>query len=399
MRALLRPFLVRVMTALGLMIALSQPSGAQDWPAFGNDPGGSQYSPLTGLSPANVAGLRLAWVHHSGDVAGEGSPTGPTALEAVPIVVNKLLYTCTPFGRVFALDPASGKEAWVFDPYAARDGGKALMDGPRKSSNCRGVAYWQAAAPEAGKPCEKRIFKPDGVGHVFAIDADTGKSCADFGAAKGHAGFIDEHDYDNHGDGALGMGSPPAIIGDVVVATVSANDGYQHANHGMVRGFDVRTGDVKWAFDPIPPEHANETGAGNVWSTMSADPARGLVFLPTTSPSSDYYGGGRKFEMPLTQATVALDGATGAVKWSYQIVHHDTFDYDLVGHPLLVTIHKDGRDIPVAIQQTKMGFLYVFDRDTGAPVFPIKETPTCRGSNPRPPSPCRSGSRLSRIRY
>jgi quinoprotein glucose dehydrogenase len=368
----------------GLAAAAQRPAFAQnqDWPAFGNDPGGSQFSSLDQITAANVGKLKVAWTHRSGDVGLPGSPTGPTNFESVPIVVNGTLYTCTSFGRVFALDPATGKEKWVFDPYTAPKGEKPLYEHVRKAGTCRGVTYWQAAAPAPGAACEKRIFKPDGYGNVYAIDADTGKSCTDFGAAKGHPGYVTHRDYENHGEGAYGMGSPPVVVGDVVVVTISANDGVQKANDGMVRGFDVRSGEMKWEFDPIPPEHVDDTGAANVWSTMSADPGRGLVFLPTTSPSTDYYGGNRKFEMPLTQATVAVDAATGAVKWSYQIVHHDIFDYDLVGHPLLVTIKKDGRDIPVAIQQTKMGFLYVFDRDTGMPIYPIVEKPVPQSDLP-----------------
>ena len=278
---------------------------------------------------------------------------------------------------MLALDPATGKQKWAFDPYNAPGDQKAVYEQARSASTCRGVTYWQAATPAAGPDavCEKRIFKPDSFGNVYAIDADTGKSCLDFGAGKGHPGYVTHRDYENHGDGAYGMGSPPAIIGDIVVTTISANDGVQNANDGMVRAFDVRSGEMKWEFDPIPAEHVDDTGAANVWSTMSVDPDRNLVFVPTTSPSTDYYGGNRLFDIPLSDATTALDGQTGQVRWAFQIVHHDIYDFDLPGHPLLVTIKKDGRDIPVAIQQTKMGFLYVFDRDTGTPVFPIVEKP------------------------
>ncbi len=347
-------------------------AAAQDWPVFGNDPGGSQFSALDQITAANVGKLKQVWVHRHGDIGQTGSATGPTNFEAVPIVTNGMLYTCTSFGRVLALDPATGAQKWAFDPYT---GDNAIFPRPRRASTCRGVTYWQASDAAAGQVCSKRIFKPDSGGNVYAIDADTGKSCADFGAGKGHAGYVTHRDYENHGDGTYGWSSPPVVIGDIVVVGISANDTTQKANDGMVRAFDTRTGEMKWEFDPIPPEHVDDTGAANVWSTMSADLARGLVFAPTTSPSTDYYGGARKFETPNTGATVALDAATGAVRWSAQAVHHDIFDYDLVGHPLLVTIQKDGKEIPVAIQQTKMGWLFVYDRETGAPVYPIKEIP------------------------
>ena len=348
---------------------------AGDWPAFGNDPGGSQYSPLRQISAANVAGLKLAWVHRSGDVAARGSAVGATALEAVPIVVNDTLYYCTALNRVFALDPATGAQKWMFDPHVARGIAAPLTPETRKSGICRGVAYWQAAAPRPGVACEKRIFKADIFGNVYAIDADSGASCRDFGAARGHPGLVTHADFDGRGTGdrANGATSGPLVIGDLLVATSSARDSITDANNGFVRAFDVRSGELRWEFDPIPPEHAHATGAANVWSTMSADPQRGLVFVPTTSPSSDFYGATRPFDIPLADSTVALSAATGQPVWHFQATHHDLFDFDLPGHPLLVTIRRGGQRLPVAIQQTKQGRVFVFDRDSGRPVFPIEE--------------------------
>ncbi len=363
---------------IGAALAAPAPTASQragDWPNFGNDPGGSQYSPLRQISTANVAGLKLAWVHRSGDVAARGSAVGATALESVPIVVNETLYYCTALNRVFALDPATGAQKWVFDPHVATGGVAPLTAERRKSGICRGVAYWQAAVPRAGATCEKRIFKADIFGNVYAIDADTGASCRDFGAARGHPGLITHADFDARGtgDSAIGATSGPLVIGDLVVATSSARDSMTDANNGFVRAFDVRTGELRWEFDPIPPEHAHATGAANVWSTMSADPPRGLVFVPTTSPSSDFYGVTRPFDIPLADSTVALSAATGQPVWHFQATHHDLFDFDLPGHPLLVTIRRGGQRLPVAIQQTKQGRVFVFDRDTGRPVFPIGE--------------------------
>lgn len=346
-----------------------------DWPSFGNDLGGSQYSPLAQVNVTNVGNLKPAWIHRSGDVAAPGSKTGATALEAVPIVVNDTLYYCTPFNRVFALDPTTGAEKWVFDPHRAANGRPPLVDEPRKSGLCRGVAYWQAAQPRPGVACDKRIFKSDGFGNVFAIDADTGTSCADFGAAQGHPGRVTHRDFDSRGTGDpfVGATSGPLVIGDLVIAASGARDNYRDANDGFVRAFDVRSGALRWEFDPIPSQHAHATGAANAWSTLSADPARGLVFVPTTSPSTDYYGATRPWDLPLTSATVALSASSGTPVWHFQATHHDLFDDDLPGHPLLVTIRRNGRALPVAIQQTKQGRLFVFERETGAPVFPIEE--------------------------
>jgi quinoprotein glucose dehydrogenase len=245
------------------------------------------------------------------------------------------------------------------------------------ASRCRGVAYWQGAArTDTSEPCQRRIFKNGDAARVYALDADTGAPCADFGAAKDHAGWVTHADYENHGEGLLASASsPPVILGDVVISAVMVDDGVANANDGIVRAFDVRSGELRWEFNPIPAQYRSQSGAANVWSTMSVDPVRNLVFLPTTSPSTDYYGGGRQFEMPLANAIVALDGSTGEVVWSQQVVRHDLFDYDLVGHPLLVDIRRDGQRIPAALLQTKMGWLFGFDRANGKPLWPIVERP------------------------
>jgi len=379
-------------TAIVLVFAVCAPALAQDtheslsgdWPAFGNDPGGSQYSPLAQISLTNVSRLKLAWVHRSGDVATRDSATGATALEAVPIHANNTLYYCTPFNRVFALDPATGAEKWVFDPHQAQGDTKPLSDKPRKSGICRSVAYWQASTPKADTACEKRIFKGDINGNIYAIDADTGAACRDFGAEQGHPGYVTHFDFESFGtnDSSRGMTSGPIVVGDIVVASASARDSISDANNGFVRAFDVRSGALKWEFDPIPREHAHDTGAANVWSTMSADPERGLIFVPTTSPSSDFYGANRTYDIPLADATVALSAETGKPVWHFQATHHDLFDFDLPGHPLLVTISKGGQKIPVAIQQTKLGRAFVFDRETGTPIFPIEERPVAQSDVP-----------------
>ena len=346
-----------------------------DWPVFGHDPGGAQFSPLAQITPANLGDLKLAWEHHSGDYT-VGAGIAGTSLEVTPLKVNGRLYYCTPLDRVFALDPVTGRAIWTFDPYAKPAGGTALVSGPGRQGICRGVAYWRGEpSDQNGAACTKRIFRADPAGRLFAIDADTGRSCRDFGP-RAHPGYVAHGDYENDGEGYLGVSSPPAVIGDTVIIGGSSNDGVQDANDGIVRAFDARTGALKWSFNPIPEAYRRKTGAANVWSTISVDPKNGLVFLPTTSPSTDYYGGGRRrFDMPLASAVVALNAETGAVAWSYQTVRHDLWDYDLPGHPLLVTIRKDGRPMDVVIQQTKTGHLFVLDRLTGRPVFPIQERP------------------------
>ena len=283
--------------------------------------------------------------------------------------------------RVIALDPVTGEEKWRFDPHAD-EGGLGLIEELRQIVRCRSVAYWEAETPRPGAACERRVYKGDINGYLFAIDADTGASCSDFGAGSGHGGYASHWDYEGNGVGPRHTTSGPIVVGDIVVSAVGVEDSPVNASDGFVRGFDVRTGELAWEFNPIPPEHVNETGAANVWSTLSADLERGLVFLPTTSPSSDFYGGPRPFPIPHGTATIALLAETGEVVWHYQIVHHDIYDYDLPGHPLAVTIRKDGESRDVAIQQTKAGYLFVFDRDTGEPVFPIEERPVPKSDIP-----------------
>ncbi len=343
-----------------------------DWPEFGRDAGGSQHSPLRAIDTTNVGKLQQVWVHRSGDVIDKPSPFG-TSLQAVPIHVNGTIYYCTPLNRVLALDPATGKERWSFDPHAAQpETNKPLITEKKQAGNCRGVAYWQSQSPDA-QPCARRVFRHDRLARIFAIDADTGRACADFGAAEGHPGFVSHRDYENHGEAVFGSGAPPIVVGDLIISAIGTNDGLQNAADGMVRAFDVRTGAMRWEFNPIPAAQRARTGAANVWSTLSADPVNGLIFVPTTSPSTDYYGGGRTFDIPLADSIVALRADSGKVVWSFQTIRHDLFDYDLVGHPLLVDITKDGKRIPAAILQTKMGWLFVFNRLTGVPLWPIRE--------------------------
>jgi quinoprotein glucose dehydrogenase len=358
--------------------AASVEGAATQWPHFGGDSGGLQHTLLTQITAANVAALEVAWVHHSGDFRNPDKPKmARTSHEATPLHANDTLYYCTPMNRVFALDPATGREKWIFDPHSPVAGtGKPLYDKPRTNFFCRGLAYWESRDPAAGLQCEKRVFKPSREGHLYAIDAVDGTPCPDFGAAKGHPGYVSAWDYTAYGDDdQRGMPQAPLVVGDIVVATIDADDSVADANDGLVRGFDVRTGEMVWEFDSIPEAHRRETGDANVWGNMTADPKRGLVFVGTTSPGPDYFGGTRSFDMPHVNAIVALDARNGAVRWSFQNVHHDVWDYDNGTHPLLATIRKDGRSLDVAILQTKLGHLYVFDRDTGQSIWPIVERP------------------------
>ena len=334
------------------------------WSATGGGVGGGQYSSLSRITPENVGWLQTVWTHRSGDFAPADAPQGGTSFEPTAIVANDTLYYCTPFNRVFALDPVTGEERWVIDLYAA-------TNTERDIGTCRGVSYWEAAAP-MGAPCEKRIVKGDMLGRVFAIDADSGKLCEDFGTG----GYVDLNTMENYGRGPVAMTSPPSIYRDlVIVGSLVPDNAHTDTADGIVRALDVRTGREVWNFNPIPEALRAITGGSNVWSLTSVDIANGIVYLPTTSPSVDVYGGHRTAPMPLANAVVALNADTGAVLWHYQIIHHDLFDYDLPAQPMLIDLQRDGTMIPAVVQITKTGFAYVLNRLTGEPLFPIDEQP------------------------
>lgn len=348
--------------------------GPDEWPSFGRDIGGSQWSPLSAINVHNVASLKEAWRYDGNDYIAAKGFAG-TRLEATPLMVDGTLYTCTSFDRVLALDPASGAVRWTYDPHATQADGKAVLPGERRTRHCRGVAYWRDTESVGERTCETRLYRSSGDAAVVSIDARTGQPCRDFGADYGHPGYVTHHDFENHGEGIRTASSPPLVIGDVIVASANAIDGTMDAADGMIRGFDARTGALLWEFNPIPADKRRITGAANVWTLLSGDPERKLVFLATTSPSTDFYGGKRQFDIPLSNAVIAVSSETGRIAWHYQILKHDLWDYDLPGHPLAVTIRKDGQHRDVLIQQTKMGTLFVLDRETGEPVFPVEERP------------------------
>jgi quinoprotein glucose dehydrogenase len=348
-----------------------------DWPAFGGGPEGGQHSALAQIKPGNVAELQVAWTYHTGELP----PSRGQSLETTMLHVNGNLYLCTPGGRIVALDPANGKERWATAPGAEGDAGAHGV------GTCRGVAYWQSATPTAVEPCAKRVFigrrGPEGP-RFYAVDADSGAACADFGAAAGHPGYVAFADFDWGGDVKMTATSSPGVIyHDLLIVGEGVADNVRaDAADGIVRAFDVRSGALTWSFNPIPPALTHATGAANVWSLMSVDTRRGLVFLPTTSPSPDLFGGARTADMPLADAVVALKADTGEVVWSFQTVHHDLYDFDLPAQPILATVPFQGHPTDVVIQTAKTGFTFVLDRETGRSLFPIEERPVPQSDVP-----------------
>ena len=337
---------------------------AQEWRHYGGDAGGTRFSPLAQINRKNVSNLRVAWTYRTGDLSdGTVLPTR-SAFECTPLVIDGVMYVTTPFARVVALEAETGKELWSFDP-------KLDKKRPYNLFINRGVAYWRRGA-------DKRIYLGTLDGRLFALDASNGKPVAGFG----DNGFINLRTgvADRFPERAYGMTSPPLIYKDLVICGALVSDGEPQGPSGDVRAFDARTGKLSWRFHtvPRPGEFGNDTwegdswrdrGGTNVWSIMSCDENRGIVYLPLTSPSPDRYGGERKGRNLFGDSLVALDAATGKRLWHYQLVHHDLWDWDLPAQPTLIQV----RGIPAVAQITKMGFLFVFNRLTGKPLFPIEE--------------------------
>ena len=333
--------------------------------------GGNHYSPLDDIHAGTVADLEVAWTYRTGDVSDGGD--GPrSAFQATPIVVDGVLHVVTPFSRAIALDAETGDELWTFDPGVDRTKFSTMKS--------RGLSHWRAADPEeAGRACGSRILLAALDAHLWALDARTGEPCADFAGGsvdlgEGVRGIEGRRD-------AFKQTAPPAVIGDVVVVGSVIPDGQDAASpSGVVRGFDVRDGSEVWRWEPLitatgPDGSEIVTGAANTWATITADPGRDLVFVPTGSPSPDSWGGLRPGDNRYANSIVALRGSTGELVWHFQVVHHDLWDYDLPSPPLLATVQRDGRAVDVVVQTTKMGYVFVFDRDTGEPIFPIEEVP------------------------
>ena len=341
-----------------------------DWTTYGRDAGGERFSPLDSINRSNVASLQVAWTFRTGD-AFRPERGRPTAFEATPLHVDGTLYLSTPLGRVFALDSSTGRERWVFDAKVPRNAGYGDFAS-------RGVSLWEQRG-------ERRVFVATIDARLIALDARTGQPVQQFGKS----GVVDLRQglrIAPEGFADYQVTSPPAIIGDSVVVGSAIQDGARTTEpSGEVRAFDARTGALKWSWDPIPQEgqaagantwrngSATRTGAANAWSVIVADPARNLVFVPTSSPSPDYFGGERLGDNLFANAVVALRADTGERVWHFQTVHHDLWDYDVASPPLLFDFRRDGRTVPAIAVASKTGHLFVLDRETGRPLIPVEE--------------------------
>jgi quinoprotein glucose dehydrogenase len=363
-------------------LAAAAADAADDWPYYGHDAGGMRYSPLVQINRENVARLKLAWTFHTCDVSDGKGARKRSGFETTPILVDGTLYLTTPFNRIIALDPETGAKRWDHDPkiQMSWDYGDGLIN--------RGVAMWREPAPANSKsgrvvPSKSvRIFEATLDARLIALDAETGKPCGDFGKH----GEVSLRDVPRYAPGKYHMTSPPVVIDDLVVVGSAIDDNARvDMPSGIVRAFDARTGALRWSWEPLsghPSSKSWRSGAGNAWSVMVVDSERDLVFVPTGSPSPDYWGGLRPGDNKWANSVVALRAKTGEMAWGFQLVHHDLWDYDTAAPPLLATLNHNGEKIPVVIAGNKTGFLYVLNRDTGAPIFPVEERPVPQSDVP-----------------
>jgi quinoprotein glucose dehydrogenase len=387
---------------LSLVLIVSAAAAAvpdAGWPAYGGDAGGTRYSALSQITPANVADLKVAWVFRSGELGQGVKDWKRSAFEATPILYDGTLFFTTSSTDVLAVNAATGTLRWRHDSQARKD--LHYSDGVS-----RGVSLWVDEASPANAVCHARIYAPTLDARLLALDAATGKPCADF-AENGAINLLkDIRSQFKEGDEWLDylVTSPPAVLdGKIIVGSSIGDNRAVLEELGTVRAFDARSGQLVWSWDPIPRDPSNpvyhdwdaeslkSASAANAWAPLSVDPLRHLVFVPTGSASPDFFGGTRPGDNRWANSVVALDGATGALRWGQQLVHHDLWDYDVGSQPTLAEIVHRGQRVAAVIQATKTGFLFTFDRDTGAPLFPIVEKPVPQdampGEHPSPTQP------------
>ena len=346
------------------LMALGLSGADVDWPAYLGDKGSSHYSALRQVTPGNVSRLEVAWTYH----AGGADPANRSQIQCNPLVVDGVLLGTTPDLQVFALDAATGRELWRFDP--------ASVKGVTKAGVNRGLVFWADGADR------RVLFGNDHFLH--ALDARTGRRVAGFG----EGGTLDLKEGLGRDVRGLSLqaNTPGVVFGDLLIMGMRLGEGPAPAAPGHIRAYDIRTGRLAWRFHtiPLPGEPGHETwppnahehaGGANVWAGFALDERRGLVFCPTGSAAFDFWGGNRIGANVYANCLVALDARTGRRAWHYQFVHHDLWDRDLPAPPNLVTVTHGGRRVDAVAQVTKSGHVFVFDRETGKPLFPIVEMP------------------------
>ncbi len=352
--------------AAGALHSCSARDDGAEWRDWGRDPGGTRYSPLRQIHRGNVGALEPVWTHRCGEISDGTENRTRTAYECTPLMADGSLYVTTPYNRVLALDPETGRERWSFDP------GVELGRRYNLWAN-RGVGLWSS-----GSEC--RLLHGTLDGRLIALDAATGRPCSDFG----DGGAVDV---------GVRLTSPPAITADLAIIG---------GNAPTLRAYSVRTGKLVWTRHKVPEEDsaARATWAGTSWENrrggvawppLSVDTERGLLYVPTDSPTYDYYGGDRAGDNLYSNCVLALDASTGEYRWHFQATHHDIWDYDLCAQPVLCDVQSEGQVVPAVAQVSKQGFLYVLHRETGGPLFGIEERPVPQhcapGESPSPTQP------------
>jgi quinoprotein glucose dehydrogenase len=355
-----------------LLAVLCVATPALAWEHWGGDRGGSRFSPLKEITPDNVGNLIRAWEFRTGDLDRRAPELMQrTKFQATPLFVEDSLVFCSPFNEVIALDPGTGAQKWRYDPDIG------TRQRPANRYVCRGVSYWVDDNAPVGAVCRSRIFMGTNDARLIALDARSGIPCAGFG----NGGEVRlEIGMTLEWPGEFQVTSPPVVgRGVIVVGSAIGDNRRVDAPRGMVRAFDARSGAPRWNFDPLLHDGI-EAGHANVWAPMSVDEARGLVFLPTSSPSPDFWGGKRPGKNEHANSVVALRIETGELVWSFQTVHHDLWDYDLPAQPTLARIDVSEAMRDVVIQPTKQGFVFVLDRNTGKPIWPVEERAVPQGA-------------------
>ncbi len=351
-----------------------------DWWQYGRTPLGQRYSPLTQINVDNVRNLEEAWRYQTGDLK-RPEDVGETTYQVTPLKVGDTLYLCTPHNWAIALDAATGKEKWKYDP-------KAGLNPDRQHQTCRGVTYYRDTVAMTGTPCSERVYLPTSDARLVALDAHTGTVCtgfADQGALHLEAGMKYQP------GGYYYSTSPPVIVGRKIIIGGAVNDNYStQEQSGVIRAFDVDTGALIWNWDsgnpnetaPLPPGQTYTTNSPNSWSVFSVDQALGLVYVPLGNQVPDQLGMGRSAKVEkYSSSIVALDVETGRDRWVRQTVHHDLWDMDVPAQPVLLDLTKtDGSTVPALVGPTKQGDIYVLDRRTGEPILPVTEQPAPKGA-------------------
>ncbi|MBL8225404.1 MAG: pyrroloquinoline quinone-dependent dehydrogenase [Chromatiales bacterium] len=380
----LLPPVYRVACAFLLLpLLLAGPVAAQGWLHHGGDEGGSRYSSLDQVNRDNVGRLKLAWQYRTGAVAANPQLKSVIDFQVTPTLLppeaGGHLVLCDPFSKIIALDPVSGAERWTYDPQID----KTPYAGRFK---CKGVAYWQDAEAPADAACAHRLYVATSDKRLIAVDARDGKLCAGFGTG----GTVDVEPLlaatlptDPESLRGAQLMSPPAVVSGIVAVSSTANKFKStSALNGAIRGFDARTGELRWTFDTLVRDPATgleptpmAVGGANTWVPMTVDNERDLLFIPTASPAPNYWGVHRPGDNRYANSVIAVRGSTGQVVWHFQTLHHDVWDRDVGSPPMAVTLTKDGQAIPALIQLVKTGMVFTFNRETGDPVFPIEERP------------------------